>query len=469
MEAALPSGPTMRWRDWAREGLRAGLFLRPRVAGQAPTPPQFIAVLLAAIALEIALGRLEVGGEATFAVRHWLAPWWGVAATVLLVWALLYRLPPDPSRPAGLASWMALWMLATLPPSVVSQLLAMAQEHGWLPEAVAQSVAFATVTYVLLWAWLIGIALRLGFHFGMRRDHLVGLAMGLAAIYAVSVTEFPERPWMAPPAETAEVPPAYPLTQQNLEAQLATLPRATESLLAERPGVVDVYGLVFSPYAGENVFLNENQLVADVLQQRFEAQGRVLRLANHPDTLTTLPWATPHNLRRALEALASRMDRERDVLVVYLTSHGAQNFQLAADHGPIQVETLSPTQLRTALDEVGIRHRVVAISACFSGGWVGPLASEHTLVMTAASATQTSYGCGRLSELTFFGRAMFGEQLRKTHSFEAAFRAAVPLIREREVAAGKPDGFSDPQISVGEKIRPVLEALAQRLDAAAKP
>ncbi|REN20658.1 hypothetical protein DSI41_03965, partial [Mycobacterium tuberculosis] len=70
--------------------------------------------------------------------------------------------------------------------------------------------------------------------------------------------------------------------------------------------------------------------------------------------------------------------------------------------------------------------------------------------------------------LTFFGRAMFDEELRKTRSFETAFAAAVPVIKQREIDGGKEDGFSNPQISVGEKIRPVLDRLAQRLDAAGK-
>jgi hypothetical protein len=61
---------------------------------------------------------------------------------------------------------------------------------------------------------------------------------------------------------------------------------------------------------------------------------------------------------------------------------------------------------------------------------------------------------------------VFDEQLRRTHSFEEAFSAAVPLIRQREIEAGKPDGFSNPQISVGEKIRPVLKELERRLDTA---
>jgi hypothetical protein len=225
---------------------------------------------------------------------------------------------------------------------------------------------------------------------------------------------------------------------------------------------------VFAPYASEDVFLRESNMVTQLLEERFDAKGRVIHLMNHATTAETLPWATPLNLQRAIAALAERMDRENDVLIVYLTSHGARDHQLAAAHWPLAVPWLTPEELREALDEAGIRHRVVAVSACYSGGWIEPLANENTMVMTAADATHTSYGCGRLSELTFFGRAMFNEELRKTRSFETAFAAAVPLIKQREIEAGKEDGFSNPQIRVGEKIRPLLDQLAQRLDAASK-
>ena len=190
----------------------------------------------------------------------------------------------------------------------------------------------------------------------------------------------------------------------------------------------------------------------------------MLQLVNHADTTGTLPWATPLNLERAIAALAAHMDLAQDVLVVYLTSHGASNHQLAASHWPLQVAWLRPETLRAALDAAGIRHRVVAVSACYAGGWIEPLAGDDSLVMTSADATHTSYGCGRLSELTFFGRAMFNEALRDTHSFEAAFASAVPRIQQRELEAGKSDGFSNPQIQVGAGIRPVLRALEQRLD-----
>jgi hypothetical protein len=159
------------------------------------------------------------------------------------------------------------------------------------------------------------------------------------------------------------------------------------------------------------------------------------------------------------------MDKEQDILVVYLTSHGASDFRLEASQWPPDAQPLTPAALRKMLDASGVKYRVIAISACYSGGWVEPLASATTLVMTAADAQHTSYGCGTKSELTFFGRAVFDEQLRRnTRSFEDAFTQAVPVIREREEKAGKADGFSNPQLEVGARIRPVLAQLQARLD-----
>ena len=87
--------------------------------------------------------------------------------------------------------------------------------------------------------------------------------------------------------------------------------------------------------------------------------------------------------------------------------------------------------------------------------------------MTAADAKHRSYGCGTRSERTFFGRAVFDEQLRQAHSFTDVFANAVPVIAQREVGAGKEDGFSHPQIQVGARITPVLRAIGQRLQAQA--
>jgi hypothetical protein len=66
--------------------------------------------------------------------------------------------------------------------------------------------------------------------------------------------------------------------------------------------------------------------------------------------------------------------------------------------------------------------------------------------------------------LTFFGRALYEEQLRNdTLSFEQAFAASRAIIKAREEKAGKSDGYSNPQISEGAGIKARLELLRQRL------
>lgn len=438
------------------------MLLRPRVGAAQSAPWQVLAVVVLTSLLDIGLGWLEAGGDARFDLRGWLAPWWSAGAMLLVAWWALPAQQDDPERPRGLAAWITLWLLAMVPVAAVSQLIAIAQAEAWWPEALDGGAAAWTL-YALLWAWLLTALVRLSLAFGLTPARNAALAAGLAALFAIGAVEFPDRPWQVDSPADEESGPV--LSQETFETQQALWREAFARLAPERPGVVDVYGIVFSPYADEDVFLREGTMVREVLENRFDAAGRVLQLANHPDTVDQLPWASPLNLERAIAAIGQKMDREHDVLFVYLTSHAASDFRLEASNPPLQVDTVSPGQLRQALDDAGIVNRVIIVSACYSGGWLGPIANEHTLVMTAADATHTSYGCGSRSKLTFFGRALVDEQLRRTHSLEDAFHAAVPVIRRREEEAGKDDGFSNPQMLVGDKIRPVLQRLQQRLDA----
>jgi hypothetical protein len=276
----------------------------------------------------------------------------------------------------------------------------------------------------------------------------------------------PQTPWYSTAAAQDGAATRFKLDQEVFEKQQALLAAQLDALpSSHQGGPAQLYGIVFAPYGSEDVFRRESEMVAGVLADRFNAKGRIVQLVNSPRTVATHAWATPLNLNRTVDAIAKRMDRDKDILVVYLTSHGASDFRLAAWNWPLEVEALTPASLRAMLDAAGIKFRVIAISACFSGGWVDPLASDTTLVMTAADAQHTSYGCGRKSELTYFGRAVFDEQLRSgTRSFEEAFARAVPVIRDREQKAGKSDGFSNPQLRAGEEIRSALAALQGELE-----
>lgn len=447
-----------------REGLRASLLRRPAWNGAGVRPMDLGVLLVVACLVELGLARLEIRGAASFSLQIWLYQWWPMAAFILVAWTLL------PQRAGVLSSYVALMTVAEMLPITGFEGLRIAQVYGLLDGVRPDVWAWlGWAIYLAVIAWYLAIALRVAHALGTPRKHLVALLVCMAGIQALSTWQSVNGPWRAKAESTGNSRPDFVLSQEVFEEQQAAWKRSVDALAPQRPGVADVYGLVFAPYADEDVFLRESTMVARLLGSRFDAQGRVLHLANHASTATELPWATPLNLQRAVEALGRTMDRENDLLVVYMTSHGASNHKLAASHWPLEVEWITPASLRSALDQAGIRHRVVAISACYSGGWIEPLANADTLVMTAADATHTSYGCGSLSELTFFGRAVFDEQLRSTRSFEEAFAKAVPVIRQREEEAGKSDGFSNPQISVGDSIKGHLEEIRKRLDTAAPP
>jgi hypothetical protein len=179
-------------------------------------------------------------------------------------------------------------------------------------------------------------------------------------------------------------------------------------------------------------------------------------------TLETHPIATLTSLTQSLHHVGELMNAEEDVLVLYVSSHGSEKHELSVDFRPLRLATIDPVKLKAALDESGIRWKVVVISACYSGGFVDALKDERTLVITAASADRTSFGCGTGSDATYLAQALFGQALKKTWSFEAAFEDARKTIEGWEREQGYTP--SEPRIFVGSKIRPKLAEIEQRLE-----
>lgn len=464
----------MPLQQWLWQGLRASMGMVPRTQGAQPTALQWLMAVVLGVALLQVAALWQVQGPVEFDLGAWWQAAWPVlpvlAVALWAVWAQPSHIQPVPVL-QGFAAWSLLSLWAVMPALLLLRGLMAWVRHApqWWANLGWDAVVW--LPYLVLVLWCLLVAVLLSSRCARNTTRAVLLAATIAVVLSLGLNEEPAHPWQPAMADEAaqgdspeyKPPPRMLLTQAVFATQQAVLAEQLGQLAPQRPGIADLYGLVFAPYADEDVFLRESTMVSDLLRQRFDAKGRVLHLLNHPTSTETHPWATPDNLQAAIAALAATMDREEDVLMVYMTSHGAQNFELAATHGPLTVGTITPQQLRQWLDNAGIRFRVVGISACFSGGWVEPLATDTSLVMTAADATHTSYGCGRLSELTFFGRAVFNEQLRQTFSFTEAFAKAVPLIAQRETDAGKEDGFSNPQIHVGTQIAPVLDAMAQRL------
>jgi Peptidase C13 family len=250
-------------------------------------------------------------------------------------------------------------------------------------------------------------------------------------------------------------------SERTLNNQALLFTQQMTDLEPQRPGNIDVYFVGYAPDATQDVFKRELDVIFPLMNQRFDTAGRSLRLQNHSSSLSTYPIATESYLNVAIEQMAALMNKDEDVFVLYLTSHGSREHQLIPKFPPMELEPITPTRLRAMLDRHGVKHRVIVVSACYAGGFIEPLQSPDTLVMTASAKDRTSFGCSNESDFTYFGKAIFDEQLRKTYSFEQAFTNALPIIAEREKKIT--DVLSNPQIAVGANIRVHLKKLETQL------
>ena len=147
--------------------------------------------------------------------------------------------------------------------------------------------------------------------------------------------------------------------------------------------------------------------------------------------------------------------------MLYLASHGTREPTLVASLAPLELVPITPALLRRALDDAGIRYRIVVISACYAGGFIDALADDDTAVIVAAQADRTSFGCGVGSDATYFGQAFFQEGMAKASSLAGAFEIAREGVEKREQSEGlKPP--SNPQSRIGPGIAAKLEQLERR-------
>ena len=234
---------------------------------------------------------------------------------------------------------------------------------------------------------------------------------------------------------------------------------ALDAMPAQRPGQPDLYVVGFAGDGNEDVFRNEVLYLEQLMGARFQAQGRVISLVNHPDSLdedAPRPLATLDNLDQALAGIGQAMDPEEDLLLLFITTHGSEDHELFTELPPFLDETIVPEDLAGAIEASGIRNRVVVVSACYSGGFLPALRGPDALVITAARKDRTSFGCGAASHVTWFGQAWLVEGLNRHDDFIQAFGDAKREVARRE----QEDGYtaSHPQMHVGERIGPVLDA-----------
>lgn len=261
---------------------------------------------------------------------------------------------------------------------------------------------------------------------------------------------------------SSQAPAGAPIDGEALMMrQHALLARSVSELQPARQGQAEIYFVGFAPYSQQDVFKREVAAVTELFDARFGTSGRSIILQNHRESIGDTPLASVSNLETVLREIGRRMNVERDVLVLFVTSHGFGDVISVSMEG-VRLNNLTPSRLVNALAQSGIKNRVLVLSACYSGSFVDQLSDDNTLILTAARADRTSFGCSNEREWTFFGDAYFNHALRRERSFITAYERARVLIESWEKAQGLT--ASEPQMFVGAAIRDKIDAiLAARL------
>ncbi len=456
------------------QGAKSALLLRPRAEaldiGLAATIALCVLGLLASAAMDLS----APGGTGGFAVS-------GLSREIATTAILLGLLVVLPFHWAGalprrlFVGYVGLSSIILL--AFVAVRMAVHGLGGALNPAVLSGLEIAATTGAL--AWMVVAAVRLGFGLAWRQRLLSGLGLAGAALVAglalphaamfpseeddtrseFSLVQYVASALKPQHSGRAAGPPAPP--RIDVEAAMYRQPDLLASTLRAlkppREDRAELYYVGMAPFAEQDVFKRESAAVKALFDSRFGTDGRSIALVNHRDSVETLPLASVTNLDTTLAHIGRLMRPEKDVLFLFLTSHGTEGLMSVA-FSRFPLNDITPAKLRASLDKSGIKNRVLVISACHSGSFIPALANDDTLILTAARADRTSFGCSNENEWTYFGDAYFNHALRQETSFIEAFETAKTLIAGWE--AREKITASEPQISIGSAIRARLSTFA---------
>jgi hypothetical protein len=408
--------------------------------------PSLLAFAALVAAVRAVLQLVEAGAWQTFnpyglnAVIAWIA-------LELAIAALFVR---PAARTTALAGMFVLSVIADIAMTAISIGAPFVAQAIGQPALINNAVV-AGATYTLLFAWWVGAMTGIVGSVEQQSGwRLVGRIAGLwLALFAANVA-MPHTQVFVPPdfdprnanwwetvyaAHRAEGKPRTGQSAGQIAQIEKTQPRLLQEQLAHltpsRQGETEIYTLAIAGWADQDVFIKELDGALEAIGSVLPIKGRTVRLINRRDTVNTIPLANASNFSAAVHAIATVMDKDNDVFVLVMTSHGEQSgFALQLPGGPAE---LTPRQVAAALNGEGIKNRVVIVSACYAGIFLPPLANDNSIVITAADAKHTSFGCAPERDWTYFGDAFFHQSLHPGANFENAFDHARVLIHGWEM------------------------------------
>jgi Peptidase C13 family len=225
--------------------------------------------------------------------------------------------------------------------------------------------------------------------------------------------------------------------------------RATDT--QEKSGRLFYIGLAFysEPWSENDV-----AELADMLQHASQYRVVTMIASNVTSGARHYPIADDATIATFVDTAAAQVGPD-DIVFVDISSHGASGM-LARKVGNHAPAALASRELARKLEPLAGHRTVIIISACYSGSLIGDLRAPERIIITAARADRSSFGCAPDSRHTFFGEAevhAFGQQDRSLHQVFAVIRDDVARME-----SGQRYQPSEPQIWVGDNMTGLYDA-----------
>jgi hypothetical protein len=424
------SYPALLLRSWTLRRSHAARLRHSNV---------FLPVLSAVwLLLWVAIDRWDAGPGSRFSIDDTPLLAWYALAILALAALLRWRSEPRPEFAAALALSLGLVPV----PLLLAVFAAPYLTAGWL-----LAVGIAAILYSFFYLTR-GLDTVTGSP--QRAAAAAGIVFVLFFMWLSDALDVTPEAWAAVETEAAQSDASPADAESILFEQPARIDRALGALQIEASTRPRAFFLGFAGVGDEKVFAQEIGLASRVLGERYAIDGRSMSLINDERDLGSAPIASVAGLRYALRGLGTRMNRDRDVLFLSISSHGTHDPAIAVSNSQLPLNDLTEEDLVQALEESGIKWRVIIISACYAGGFIESLKNPQTIVIAAAAADRTSFGCSNDRDLTYFGEAFYRDALPEAHSLRAAFETAKTAIgvRERDEHAtpSKPQAYFGAQM-----------------------
>ena len=442
---------TPQYADTSAPGWRTALLrlwlLRPVTSPPAGGTARQATLIMGAawLAAWLAIDRWQSQPEPQFFLSGIPLLAWYVLAILGLAALLRSRARPAPP----FASTLALTMGAVPAPLLFTSVIALYIEPWWFTGA-------AVLVCLYLLAYLArGLHALTGQR--QRATACAGLVFVAAFAWLTDALDVIPDVWAPLDTQTAETENPTADGEAVLFAQAGLIDRSLAAIGADTSPNPRSFFLGFAGVGDEKVFAQEIGLASRVLGERYDIDGRAMSLINDQRDLQSSPLATVSGLRYALRGLASRMNVDRDVLFLSISSHGSEDPAITVANSDLPLRDLTDEDLADALRESAIKWRVIIISACYAGGFIERLRDPQTIVIAAAAADRTSFGCSSARDLTYFGEAFYRDALPAARSLRDAFEAAKAALTARERRERVTP--SNPQAYFGSKLEAKLAAM----------